>query len=129
MTEFELSVQKPLIVVVDDDRAVRNSLKFSLEIEGCAVRAYGDGNELLSDPDLGASSCLIVDHYLPGISGLEAIERLRERCIRVPAILITSHPSAAVAKRAARAAVPIVEKPLLEHGLLEQIHAVLDSRG
>ena len=73
--------------------------------------------------DLGASTCLVIDHNLPGMSGLETIAKLRERRICVPAILITSHPSAAVARQAAKAAVPIVEKPLLENALFEQIHA------
>jgi FixJ family two-component response regulator len=40
------------VLVVDDDLAVRNSLKFALELEGLAVRAYGSGAELLTDPDL-----------------------------------------------------------------------------
>jgi FixJ family two-component response regulator len=125
----ELSEQRPLVIVVDDDRAVRNSLKFSLEIEGFAVRTYSDSNELLNDSELAASSCLLIDQNLPGMSGLEAIAKLRERHVFTPAILITSHPRAAVTERAAKAAVPIVEKPFLESGLLEQIRAVLGRRG
>jgi FixJ family two-component response regulator len=122
------SLARPLIIVVDDDRAVRNSLKFSLEIEGYAVRTYASGNELLNGPDLAASNCLVVDQNLPGMSGLDAIVRLRERHVSVPAILITSHPSLAVRERAARAAVPIVEKPFLENALLDQIRAALHHR-
>ena len=118
--------RRPLVIVVDDDGAVRNSLKFSLEIEGFAVRTYSDGNELLSGTDLATSRCLIVDHNLPGMTGLEAIARLRERHVLVPAILITTHPSAAVTERAAKAAVPIVEKPFLEDALLNQIQAALE---
>jgi two-component system, LuxR family, response regulator FixJ len=122
-SQAELPQQEPLVIVVDDDRAVRNSLKFSLEIEGFAVRTYCDGNDLLSDTDLGSSTCLVIDHNLPGMSGLDTIRR-----IFIPAILITSHPSAAVARQAAKAAVPIVEKPLLENALFEQIHAALEGR-
>jgi FixJ family two-component response regulator len=120
--------QRPVIVVVDGDRAVRNSLRFSLEIEGFSVCTYSGGDELLNDTDLGASSCLIVDHNLPGMDGLETIAKLRERRISVPAILITSHPSALVIERAAKAAIPIVEKPFLEDGLLDRIHAALGHR-
>jgi FixJ family two-component response regulator len=122
----ELSEQRPLVIVVDDDRAVRNSLKFSLEIEGFAVRTYSDGNELLNDNDLEASSCILVDQNLPGMSGLEAIAQLRARNVFTPAILITSHPRAAVTARAAQVAVPILEKPFLENGVVEQIRAALD---
>jgi two-component system, LuxR family, response regulator FixJ len=127
-SQLEPALQRPLVIVVDDDRAVRHALKFSLEIEGFAVRTYCDGNELLCASDLGASSCLVVDHNLPGMSGLETIAMLRARSICVPAILITSHPSAAVARQAARAAVSIVEKPLLENSLFDQIHAALHIR-
>jgi FixJ family two-component response regulator len=120
--------QRPVIAVVDDDRAVRNSLRFALEIEGFSVWTYSDGNELLNDTDLGASSCLVIDHNLPDMDGLETIAKLRERRICVPAILITSHPSARVVERAANAAVPIVEKPFLEDGLLDRIHVALGHR-
>jgi FixJ family two-component response regulator len=123
----EMSPPRPLVIVVDDDRAVRSALKFSLEIEGFAVRTHCDGSELLNDTDVAAGSCLVVDHNLPGMNGLEAIARLRERHIGVPAILITSHPSAAVARDAAKAAVPIVEKPFLENALFEQIRVALDQ--
>jgi FixJ family two-component response regulator len=118
--------QRPLVIVVDDDGAVCNSLKFSLEVEGFAVRTYSSVGELLNDSDPEASSCLVVDLNLPGMSGLEAIAVLRARQVLVPAILITTHPSPAVKERAARAAVPIVEKPFLGNALLEQIRIALD---
>jgi FixJ family two-component response regulator len=49
---------------------------------------------------VAASSCLVVDHNLPGTNGLQTIVKLRERRISVPAILVTSHPSALLLKRA-----------------------------
>jgi two-component system, LuxR family, response regulator FixJ len=110
-TSPEPSSSRPLVIVVDDDGAVRNSLKFSLEIEGFAVRTYSDGQQLLNGRDASASSCLIIDHNLPGISGLETIARLREEHVNVPAILITSHPTLATAEHARQAHIPIVEKP------------------
>ena len=121
--------RRPLVIVVDDDGAVCNSLKFSLEIEGFAVRTCSNVEELLGGPDLGTSSCLVVDLKLPEMSGLEAIAVLRARRILVPAILITTHPSVAVRERAARAAVPIVEKPFLEDALLDQVHIAIDQPG
>jgi two-component system response regulator FixJ len=124
----ETTAHKPLVIVVDDDRAVRNSLKFSLEMEGYAVRAYSDGFELLNGPDLPPFACLVMDYNLPGMNGLEAIARLRDRYAGFPAILITTHPSAAVVHRASEAHVPIIEKPLLEDALLKQIQAAVSTR-
>jgi FixJ family two-component response regulator len=110
-----------VVLVVDDDPAVCNSLKFSLEIEGFSVRLYGSAMELLSDQTLSDCSCLVVDEKMPGIEGLDLIATLRDRDIAAPAILITSYPNHALARRAAKVNVPIVEKPLLNDTLLELI--------
>jgi FixJ family two-component response regulator len=123
------SFQGLIVVVVDDDPAVRNSLRFSLEIEGFSVRTFPDGDELLNDTELGASSCLVVDQKLPGMNGLQAIAKLRERRISVPAILITSHPSALLMERAAKAGIPIVEKPFIEDELIDRIRDAIGQRG
>src|SRR3954470_49467 len=104
------SSAKPFVVVVDDDAAVRNSLKFSLEIEGFAVRVFPAGTELLNATDLDECVCCIIDQNMPGLSGLNLIAKLRDRRLPATIILITSHPNAAVRERAALAGVPIIEK-------------------
>ena len=120
-TQGELSVQGAIVVVVDDDPAVRNSLKFSLEIEGFVVRVYGSGAELLDARDLPICSCLVIDQKMPGMTGLDLIAKLRDRHISAPAILITSQPNAVLSERAAKADIPIVEKPLLGNALVDTI--------
>jgi FixJ family two-component response regulator len=87
------------------------------------------GDELLNDTDVAASSCLVVDHNLPGTNGLQTIVKLRERHISVPAILVTSHPSALLLERATKAGIPIVGKPFIEDGLIDRIGAVIGQRG
>jgi len=116
-----LPAPRSVVIVVDDDPAVRNSLKFSLEIEGFTVRLYASGSELLGERDIADCSCLVIDQRMPGIAGLDLISRLRDQSISTPAILITSHPNAELARRAAGAHVPIVEKPLLGDALVEHI--------
>jgi len=117
----ELTKPPPVVAVVDDDAAVCNSLKFSLELEGFNVRTYGSGAELLSAADIGACDCFVVDQKMPGMSGLEVIAEMRDRRICAPAILIISQPSAGVNARAAKSHVPIVEKPLLGNTLVDKI--------
>ena len=112
-----------VVIVVDDDTAVRNSLKFSLEVEGFAVRAYASGTDLLNSANPPHCGCFVVDQILPGMTGLDLIAKLRERRILTPAILITSHPSAAVIDRAKQAHVRIIEKPLLNNTLIDGIRA------
>jgi two-component system response regulator FixJ len=110
-----------VVIVIDDDFAVRNSLKFALEIEGLMVRSYATGAELLSAGDLALCNCLVVDQNMPGMNGLDLITLLRARSFAAPAILITSHPSSSLRERARQAGVPIVEKPLLGNALLDKI--------
>jgi len=111
----------PIVIVVDDDAAVRSSLKFALEVEGFAVHAYGKGDELLGDAALADCACFIIDQKLPGTTGLDLVSALRQQRIAAPVILITSAPPPAVQERAAKAGVPIVEKPLLGNALLDRV--------
>lgn len=120
-------VPQPVVAVVDDDPAVCNSLKFSLELEGFRVRTYGGAAELLRAADLAACNCFVVDQKMPSMSGLELIAKLRDRRIAAPAILIISAPSDALSARAAKANVPIVEKPFLGNTLLERIREACES--
>jgi FixJ family two-component response regulator len=117
----ELPALGPLGIVVDDDLAVRNSLKFSLEVEGFAVRAYSGAIEVLGDAELPFSDCLVVDQNKPGMNGLDLIAQFRARGIAVLAIQVTNYPSAALSQRAAKAGVAIVEKPFLGAALLDRI--------
>ncbi len=121
LAQAAIPVANRLVLVVDDDPAVRNSLKFSLELEGFIVRDYSSANELLREAEIADAGCLVIDYHLPEMNGLEMLNRLRERHVAVPAILITSHPSAFVRRRAAEAGVPIIEKPLLGDTLVEGI--------
>jgi two-component system, LuxR family, response regulator FixJ len=113
--------KRPRVAVVDDDPAVCSALKFSLELEGFAVRTYCNPAEILRTRELGCFDCFVVDQRMPEMSGIELIEALRRRHLLAPAILVVSYPNSAVSERAAKAAIPIVEKPLLGNALVERI--------
>jgi FixJ family two-component response regulator len=115
------SPQRPLIVIVDDDPAVRGALTFSLELDGFDVEACDSGEALLRHPLSARKTCLVIDQKLPGMSGLDALARLRARNVTAPAILITSNPQRALRDAARSAGVPIVEKPLLGDALVGDI--------
>lgn len=121
MSHHEPALANPIVIVVDDDAAVRGSLKFALEIEGFVVRTYPKGDDLLGDLRLVDCACFIIDQKLPGMNGLDVVAELRKERIAAPVILITSHPTNIVQERAARAGVPIVEKPLLGNALIDRI--------
>ncbi len=120
---------RSLVIVVDDDAAVRSSLMFSLDIEGYAVRVYSNAMELLTSTELQSCACLIVDQRLPGLTGLELLALLRARHVLAPAILITTYPDEALRKGALAAHVQIVEKPLMENTLLECLRNAVRGGG
>src|SRR5262245_4341904 len=119
------SSEKRVVLVVDDDPAVRNSLKFSLEVEGFAVRLYADPYELLNETHLPANSCLLIDYYMPAMNGLELLARLRDRGVSIPAMVITGHPNRTLRDRIAAAWVPMIGKSFLENVLTERMRKAL----
>ncbi|MBL8770909.1 MAG: response regulator [Phenylobacterium sp.] len=123
---MDQSLSRPLIVVVDDDLAVRRSLEFALDLEGFAVETYESGEALLLRNAGQTPACLVLDERLPGVSGLGALRQLRARHAETPAILITSHPGPRLREAAASEGVPILEKPLLSETLVAAIQAVAE---
>jgi len=123
--ETQRAVLRPVVLVVDEDETVRNSLKRSLETQGFAVRGCTDGAELLNTGELPGTDCLVVDYNLTDLTGLEVLGELRDRQVSVPAILITRRPNQALRDRAAAAGARLVEKPLLGDALAASIRDVL----
>jgi two-component system, LuxR family, response regulator FixJ len=117
-------VHPAIVIVVDDDPAVLNSLKFAFEIEGFDVRAYPSAGALLDNGGLPGRGCLVLDYQMPGMNGLALLKRLRDRGETLPALLITT-PNAAVYSQAAAAGVPIVEKPLFGDTLVGKVRDML----
>lgn len=117
--------QRPAILLVEDDPAVVNALTFSLELEGFDVCAYADGEALLASTPLPTRGCLVLDYNLPGIDGLDLLERLRAAEVNLPAILITTNPRRALRLQAAMAGVQIIEKPLLTDALRDSVRNAL----
>jgi two-component system, LuxR family, response regulator FixJ len=116
-----------IVLVVEDDAALRNSLKFAFELEGYAVHTYASGSAILQDAGPPEPYCLVIDYRLPDMDGLELLQRLRARGIDAPAILITTGPSSSVRGAARRAGVHIIEKPLLGNALSEAIRNAFAS--
>lgn len=115
----------PTILVVEEDASLRHSMRFSLAVEGFAVRTYANGNELLGVADLPDRGCFVVDYHLPDMTGLDLVASLRNRHIALPIILITTNPTAMVRRRAEEAGVPMIEKPLLGDSLIRGIVTAL----
>jgi CheY-like chemotaxis protein len=123
----ELTRPMPALIVVDDDAAVRNSLKFVFEMDGFSVRLYASASELLNETDLPTYGCLLIDYYLPDLNGLDLLTRLRNHGVVLPALLVTGHPSLTLRRRVKQAGVCLVEKPLLGDRLAEMVRESLEQ--
>ena len=124
ITQPAPEIAKQVILIVDDDEAVRESLRSLMKSEGFAVRAFSNGHDLLNEASLPAIGCLVVDYHMPAMNGLELVSALRGRGVSIPAILITSNPTKYVRDRAAAIAVLVVEKPRLGSYLLDCVAAL-----
>ena len=121
MTAFD----RPRILIVDDDAALRSALTFSLELEGFAVETFESGEALVARGPVPDPGCLVLDYHLPGMDGLALLALLRARGVALPALIITSLPTRSLAARAAAAGAAIIEKPLLCDALAAAIRAAV----
>lgn len=116
------------VLIVDDDAAVRSSLKFALEVEGFGVRLYDRPAALLADESLPRCGCLVVDYRMPGMDGLELVGILRARNVALPVILITGRASEQLRRFAAESGIGyVLEKPLSDGSLVESIRSALGT--
>jgi len=116
----------PVIFIVDDDVAVRDSLEILLQSAGHAVRSFASGQEFLDVVSSLGPGCLIVDVRMPGMDGFELQRRLGERQLSIPVIVITGHGDVPMAVRAIRGgAIDFIEKPFSERAIIDSIRLAL----
>jgi len=118
----------PLIAIVDDDAAVRDSLDALLICSGFATSCHASGEAFLSHRDRKLADCLILDIDLPGQSGLETLSQLRREGCRMPVVLLTGRPLAQTWERARLiGASKILNKPPSEAALVDALRACLSD--
>ena len=118
----------PVVFVVDDDPAMRDSLRWLIESTGARVETYGDAQGFLAAirPDL--PGVIILDVRMPGMNGLDLQAELLRRGIRLPTIVITGHAEVPMAVRAVKAgALDFIEKPFSDQLLLDRVRQALET--
>ncbi len=111
-----------MIFIVEDDEAVRDSLKLLLESYQCNVEDYGSTRAFLRAYRPGKRQCLVLDHHLPGETGLEFLESTDGASLRLPIILMSGGGDRALQERAVKAGVAAYfDKPLDNNRLLAAI--------
>lgn len=112
------------VFLIDDDEDVRLALRLLLKTMGFAVQAFPDAASFLERPDRRGLGCIVADVRMPGLSGLQLLERLAAEGGRMPVVVITGHGDVAACRRAFRSgAVDFLVKPVDEQVLLEAVEA------
>jgi len=115
------------VFVVDDDQAMRNSLKWLIESVGMHVETFASAIDFIRNYYPGRAGCLLLDVRMPGMSGLELQHYFLENQINIPIIIITGHGDVPMAVRAMKSgAVDFIEKPFNDELLLESIRNALN---
>lgn len=119
------------VFVVDDDEAVRNSLRFLLKSVGLATQTLASAREFLDSYRPQQPGCLVLDVRMPGMSGLELQQQLNLRGAVIPVIFITGHGDVPMAVEAMQqGAFDFLQKPFRDQDLIDRIQRALerDSR-
>ncbi len=118
--------EEPLIYVVDDDEAVRDSLTLLLKAVGLKGQAFSSAAEFLHNYDPEQHGCLVTDIRMPGMSGLDMQDELNKRGAPIPLIFITGHGDVPMAVDAMKSgALDFIEKPFRDQELLDRVHQAL----
>lgn len=116
------------VFIVDDDEAVRDSLKLLLESYGMEVEEFGSTADFARQYRRHADACLILDQHLPGSTGLDFLSSREGAGLGLPVILLTGRADSALRARAAQLGVSaFLEKPVADDTLLAAIRNALDG--
>ena len=119
----------PVVHVIDDDDAARDSLSFLLRAAQVDVRAYETAPAFLATIKTLSSGCVITDVRMPEMSGIELLRRLRENGIDIPVIVITGHGDIPLAVEAMKyGASDFFEKPYDDEALLTAVRSALNQQ-
>ena len=127
-----MSARAPVVYVVEDDPALRSLIKALAQSIGVAAREFPSADRFLEQYDPRQPGCLVLDIFMPGMSGLELQDELNRRGAVIPVIFITGHADVASAVAAVRhGAFNYLQKPFRNSELIENVRQALelDRRG
>ena len=116
------------IAVADDDEAVRDAFAALIEAYDFDVRAFSSGTDLLRAHAAQPAHCLVIDHQMPGLNGLDVLQTLRDNGDATPVILIAGMPNKAVhAKARSLGALAVLYKPVSHAQLMVAVQQAVAS--
>jgi len=116
-----------LVHLIDDDEDVRRALAFLLGTAGLAVKVYDSASAFLEKCEDFQSGCIVSDVRMPGIDGVELLQRLQQKRACMPVVIMTGHADVPLAVAAMKGgAVDFIEKPFADDVLLAAIQAAFE---
>ncbi len=113
------------IIIIDDDEAVRDSMRAFLECVGFDVAAFDSAHQFLRTDNYDTVCCFIVDVHMPEMTGVDFLELIHKTRPHIPVILVSGNISMSIRKRAARAnALAVFDKPFNQAELLQVLKTV-----
>jgi FixJ family two-component response regulator len=126
--KYDLNCTAALISIIEDDGPVLNSLSRLIRAAGYGVAHFRSAEEFLNSKKYADTACVILDHGLPGMSGLELQVRLATENSRVPVIFVSAHDEPETRARAIEnSAIAFLGKPFNAESLLEAIRSALNK--
>lgn len=120
---------EPVVHVIDDDEAMRESLAFLLDTAGFTAKTYESAVEFLEQIEALPEGCIVTDVRMPELSGLDLVRRLNALGLKHPVIVITGHGDVPLAVEAMKAGVvDFLEKPFNDETLLAAIRMALSGQ-
>ncbi|WP_208247378.1 response regulator (plasmid) [Rhizobium sp. T1470] len=121
--------ESPLVLVLDDEQSVRQSLDSLLRSVGYAAKTFAVAQDLYDDSSLPDANCLILDVRLPFMSGLDFQLKLNEKDINIPIVFVTGHGDIPMTVRAMKAgAADFLAKPFRNQDLLDAVAAAIEKK-
>ncbi|MEQ8315929.1 MAG: response regulator transcription factor [Phycisphaerales bacterium] len=126
-TEETPMTKAATVFIVDDDPSMRDSLRWLIESVGLNVEPFSNADAFLEEFSGDAPGCLVLDVRMPGTSGMELLDMLKGRGVKLPIIMISGHGDVPMAVQALkRGAIDFLEKPFRDQELLEQISRAIE---
>jgi FixJ family two-component response regulator len=120
--------ERVLVYIVDDDKAVRDSLSLLMRSVGLASKSFGSAQAFLDGFESALPSCLVADVRMPELSGLELQQELIERQIEIPIVFITGFGDVPMAVDAMKSgAIDFIQKPFRDQDLIDAINLALQN--
>ena len=118
--------EQDTVFLIDDDPSVRDSLTLLLSLKGIRTQPFATAESFIETYRPEWRGCVLTDLRMPGMTGLELQEALRERHIEVPVVVLTAHGDVATARAALKnGAFDFLEKPIDDAMLLDVLHNAL----